>query len=126
MGGSFNESEVRAAEQALVAALESVDPLAWVDAYATDAVFVGPGGPPVEGRTALLAMARSMRPLSSVMITPERTVGDGRVACVYGRATWVTGRPPGECSPPVDLRLVIVWRKEGDDVWRVAMEVLSQ
>ncbi len=43
MGDSFDESEVRAAERALVALLESADPLAWVDAYAADAVFVGHG-----------------------------------------------------------------------------------
>jgi ketosteroid isomerase-like protein len=125
MDDVFDESEIRAAEQALVAALESVDPLAWVDCYAVDAVFVGPGGPPVEGRAALLEMARAMQPLSSVTITPERTVGHGRIACVYGHGGWVTGRPPEPGSPRVDLRLVIVWRKDDDDVWRVAMEVLS-
>jgi ketosteroid isomerase-like protein len=126
MGDSFDESEVRAAERALVTLLESADPMAWVDAYAADAVFVGPGGPPVEGRAALLAMARSMRPLSSVTITPERTIGDNRIACVYGHGGWVTGRPPEQCSAPIELRMVIVWRKEDDDVWRVAMEVLSE
>lgn len=31
-----------------------------------------------------------LQPLSSVTIIPERTVGDGRVACVYGQAGWVT------------------------------------
>ena len=125
MNDSFDESEIRAAEQALVAALESDDPLAWVDAYASDAVFVGPGGPPVEGRAALLAMASAMRPLSSVTITPERTIGHGRIACVYGHGGWVSGRPPEEGSPRIDLTMVIVWRKDDDDTWRVAMEVLS-
>ncbi|MBS1199441.1 MAG: hypothetical protein H6R27_119 [Proteobacteria bacterium] len=45
-------------------------------------------------REALLEVARSMKPLSSVTIAPERTVGDGNLAYTYGRASWVNGRPP--------------------------------
>ena len=124
MDGRFDESDIRAAERALVAALEATDPTAWVDCYTDDAVFVGPGAPAVVGRAALLDMARVMRPLSSVTLTPLRTEADGRVAAVYGRGSWVNGRPP-EAGSISRVRLLIVWRREDDGVWRIAQELLN-
>ena len=40
-----NEAEIRQAERALELALSSGDPLAWVEHYTDDAVFVAPGAP---------------------------------------------------------------------------------
>lgn len=124
MNSNFNEDEIRAAERALEAALESADPTAWVYAYTEDAMFVAPGAPAVQGRDALLDMARKMKPLSSVSIEPLRTEGSGNLAYVYGQASWVNGRPPN-LGAGVNLRLVIVWRKEADGLWRVAHEILN-
>jgi ketosteroid isomerase-like protein len=116
----FDEAEIRAAEKAL----EAPDPTAWVYAYTEDAVFVGPGAAPVEGRAALLHMARAMTPLSSVSITPLRIEGAGSLATVYGRGSWVNGRPPN-AGAQTNVRLLIVWRKESDGQWRVAQELLN-
>jgi ketosteroid isomerase-like protein len=66
-------------------------------------------------------MAESMRPLASVSIRPLRTEGLGGHAAVWAEASWVSGPPENEPST-VDVRGVIVWRKEPDGVWRVAME----
>ena len=120
----FDEAEIRAAERALVRALESSDPTAWVYSYTEDAVFVHPGGPAVQGRAALLQMANAMKPLSSVSIQPLRTEGHGTLATVYGHASWVNGRPPNAGSL-TDMRVIIVWRKEADGQWRVAQELLN-
>jgi hypothetical protein len=78
--------------------------------YTADAVLLE--DEPVVGREALLAMARTMKPLSSVTITPERTEGHGSLAYVYGRASWVNGRPPDTGTTP-RVRVVMIWRKEG-------------
>ena len=120
----FNEAEIRAAERALEKALESPDPTAWVYAYTEDAVFVAPGAPAVQGRAALLQMAKAMKPLSSVSIKALRTEGSGDLAYVYGHASWVSGRPPN-AGPVTNVRLIIVWRKEADRQWRVAQELLN-
>jgi len=103
-------------------ALESPDPTAWVYLYTEDAVLLEPGAAPIAGRPALLQMARAMKPLSSVVISAERTVGDGSLAYTYGRGSWVNGRPPaaGEAS---NVRFVMIWRKEADGVWRMPQEV---
>ena len=119
----FNEGEIRAAERALEAALQSADPTAWVYLYTEDAVFVAPGAPAVQGRAALLQMARAMKPLSSVSIQPIRTEGSGALATVYGHGSWVSGRPP-QAGSVAKVRLIIVWRKEADGQWRVAQELL--
>ena len=119
----FNEAEIRTAERALERALESPDPTAWVYAYTEDAVFVAPGAPAVEGRAALLQMARAMQPLSSVSIKALRTEGSGNLAYVYGQASWVSG-PSSDAAPVTNVRLIIVWRKEADGRWRVAQELL--
>lgn len=121
---TFDEAEIRAAERKLVEALEAPDPTAWVYVYTEDAMFVAPGAPALEGRDALLEFARAIKPLSSVAITPLRTEGNGPLAYVYGKASWVSGRPP-ETSQTTRVRLVIVWRKEADGVWRVAHEFLN-
>jgi ketosteroid isomerase-like protein len=65
-----------------------------------------------------------MRPLSSVMITPLRTEASGNVAAVYGHASWVSGAQTSSATITT-VRLVIVWRKEPDGVWRVAQELLD-
>lgn len=122
--GAFNEAEIRAAERALEQALQSPDPQAWVLWYTEDAVFVAPGAPAVQGRAALLAMAKAMKPLSSVSIQPIRTEGSGNVATVYMHASWISGRPP-EAGPVTRFRGIIVWRKEADGQWRVAQELLN-
>ena len=120
---SFPDSELRAAEKALEQALESSDPTAWVYHYTEDAVFVSPGGPAVQGRTALLNMAKAMRPLSSVAITPLRTEASGSMAAVYARGSWTSG---AQTSAPTttNVRVIIVWRKEPDGRWRIAQELL--
>lgn len=107
----FDEAEIRTAERALELALESSDPTAWVYAYTEDAVFVAPGAPAVQGRAALLEMAKAMNGLSSVSIKPLRTEGSGNVACIYGHASWVSGRPP-DGGHTTNVRLIIVWRRE--------------
>jgi uncharacterized protein (TIGR02246 family) len=124
MKPTFNEAEIRSAEAALVTALEAADPTAWVYAYTEDAMFVGPGAPAVQGRDALLEMAKHMKPLSSVSIQALRTEGDGNLAYAYGLASWVSGRPPN-AGASVNVRFVIIWRKEADGHWRVAHEMLN-
>ena len=117
----FDESEIRAAERRLEVALGASDPTAWVDHYTEDATFDGGGEHAVVGRESLLAMARSMRPLDSVSIRPLRTEGRDGLAAVWAEASWVSGR--GESDPvDVSVRGIMVWRKEPDGVWRVAME----
>lgn len=121
---TFDDSEIRAAERRLEAALESVDPTAWVLEYTEDAVFDGGGEHAVIGRDSLLTMASSMTPLRSVSIRPLRTEGRGALAAVWFEGSWVSG--PAESEPTTTtVRGVIVWRKEPDGVWRVALEHIA-
>jgi ketosteroid isomerase-like protein len=120
----FDESEIRAAERRLETALGADDPTAWVFEYTEDAVFDGGGEHAVVGRQSLLAMAESMRRLESVSIRPLRTEGRDGLAVVWAEASWVRG--PAEAQPTrVEVRGMMVWRKEPDGVWRVAMEHLG-
>jgi ketosteroid isomerase-like protein len=121
---SFDESEIRAAERRLERSLEAVDRTAWVFHYTADAVFDGGGEHAVVGRDALLAMAASMRQLREVRIRPRRTEGREGLAAVWAEASWASG--PAEADPAhVKVRGMILWRKEADGVWRVAMEHLG-
>ena len=73
------------------------------------------------GRDSLLAMAASMRPLTEVSIRPLRTEGSDGLATVWAEASWVSGS--AESDPTnVEVRGMILWRRETDGVWRVAME----
>ena len=121
--GQFDPQEIRAATTKLIAALEDPDPTAWVYMYTEDAGVLEAGSAPLEGRAQLLELARSMQPMSSVTLSPIRTEGHGNVAYLYGRGSWVNGRPPHTGSTS-RVHLVIVWRKEADGQWRVAQEAL--
>jgi uncharacterized protein (TIGR02246 family) len=117
---TLDETEIRAAERELESALEASGPPAWVDLYTHDAVFDGGGDHAAEGRDALLAMAKGMRPLSSVSIRPLRTEGQSDLATVWFEGSWVSGSAPDVRT--VDVRGMMLWRKEADGRWRVAME----
>ena len=118
----FDENEIRMAERALELSLAAADPTAWVFDYTEDALFDS-GGHAVQGRAALLEMATGMSPLSEVSIRPLRTEGSAGLVAVWCEASWVSG-PPGSGSP-TEVRGIIVWRKESDDRWRVALEHIA-
>lgn len=119
----FDPAEIQAATTKLIAALEDPDPTAWVYMYTEDAGLLEAGSEPLEGRAKLLELAGAMQPMSSVTISATRTEGHGRIAYMYGTASWVNGRPP-QAGSTSRVHLVIVWRKEPDGQWRVAQEVL--
>ena len=121
---AFDEAEIRTAERRLVAALEDADPTAWVFEYTDDAVFDAGGEHAVQGREALLEMANAMQPLSSVSLRPMRTEGSGDCATVWFAGSWLSGSP-ADASPRVNVRGIIVWRRELDGQWRVSMEHLG-
>jgi len=121
---TFDEAEIRAAERNLEAALMASDPTAWVLEYTEDALFDGGGDHAVQGRRALLEMATAMKPLSSVSIRPLRTEGCGDLATVWFEASWVSG-PPTATAKRVDVRGMILWRREADERWRVAIEHIA-
>jgi ketosteroid isomerase-like protein len=122
---AFDEAEIRAAERRLEESLGAGrdNPTAWVYDYTQDAVFDGGGDHAVRGRPALLEMANAMGPLSDVSIRPLRTEGAGSLAAVWVEGSWTGGTP--EQPRKVDVRGMLVWRKEPDGVWRVAMEHIA-
>ena len=119
----FDETEIRDAERRLEHALEADDPTAWVFDYTEDAVFDGGGEHVTVGRESLLEMARSMQPLRSVSLRALRTEGRGDLAAVWVEGSWVGGSVAQPRT--VAVRGLLVWRKEPDGVWRVAMEHLG-
>jgi ketosteroid isomerase-like protein len=117
-------SAIRAAGEALAQAFESPDATAWVDFYADDAIFVGPGVQAIEGRRALLEAAPRIT-ISSMRIAVESTLGSGEFATTLGRATWVSG-PKGSDAPVVRRRFLMVWRREQGGNWRIVREMLNE
>lgn len=115
---------IRAAEVALAEAFEASDAAAWVDFYTEDVIFAGPGVPTIQGRAAFLEAARGTV-ISSMQIAAESTLGSGDFAATFGRATWVSG-PRGSDSPVQRRRLLMVWRREPDGRWRIALELLNE
>lgn len=116
----FDEAEIRAAERDLVVALESADRTAWVYEYTEDAVFDSGGEHAVQGRDALLEMAKAMNAMSSVSLRPLRTEGFGDRAAVWFEGSWVSGEPAD--GRTVEARGMILWRRDTDGRWRIAME----
>ena len=118
---AFDSDEIRAAERRVTSALVAPDVTAWVYEYTEDAVLLEPSAAPVAGRAALLELARSMKPISSGAINSDHIEGSGNLAYSYGTATWTSGRSP-EATSTTRVRQVLVWRREADGVWRIALE----
>jgi len=119
----FDEAALRSAERELEVALGSDDPTAWVDHYTEEAVFDAGGEHAVQGRHALLEMARAMRPLSEVAIRPLRTAGQRDLAAAWIEASWASGDLSDRQM--VHVRGILVWQRGSDGRWRVAMEHIS-
>lgn len=117
----FETNQIRVAERRVTAALAAPDVTAWVYEYTEDAVLLEPAAPPVSGRVALLELARSMKPIASATINSDHIEGSGNLAYSYGIATWNSGRPP-DATSTTRVRQILVWRREADGVWRIAME----
>jgi ketosteroid isomerase-like protein len=117
----FDTDQIRAAEQRVIGALTAPDVTAWANEYTEDAVLLEPASPPVAGRAALLELARSMKPIASAMIRSDHIEGSGNLAYSHGIATWNSGRPP-DATSTTQVRQILVWRREADGVWRIAME----
>ena len=54
-------------------------------------------------------------------INSDHIEGSGNLAYSYGTATWTSGRPP-DATSVTHVRQILVWRREADGVWRIAME----
>ena len=117
----FDVSQIKAAEQRVIAALTAPDVTAWVSEYTEDAVLLEPEGAPVKGCAALLEMARTMKPMASGNISSDHIEGSGNLAYSYGIANWVSGRGT-DATTTTRVRQILVWRKEADGVWRIALE----
>ncbi len=117
-----DEAEIRRDLGQLEAALQAADPTAWVNWYSEDAMFVGPGEAPVQGRAALLEMAKSMTPLRSVKIVPLRIESSGTLAYAYVRGQW--NDDPSGAKPMTRVRSLLVLRREADGHWRIAQELM--
>jgi len=117
----FDASQIKAAERRVTAALTAPDVTAWVNEYTEGAVLLETGSRPVCGRAELLELARSMKPITSATINSDHIEGSGNVAYSYGTAIWTSGRSP-DATSTTHVRQVLVWRREADGVWRIAME----
>jgi ketosteroid isomerase-like protein len=117
----FDTDQIRAAERRVTDALTAPDVTAWVHEYTEDAILLESGAPPISGRVALLELAGSMKPIASGTISSDHIEGSGNLAFSYGTATWTSGRPP-DATSVTHVRQILVWRREADGVWRIAME----
>jgi ketosteroid isomerase-like protein len=123
MYGSFDEAEIRAAERSMVALLEDPELSKRAYAYTEDAIFCMSGAPVIQGRQEMLSRPNTQ--MFSVSLKPEATEGHGNLAYVYGRFSCFIGRTASSAGTPVDLRFLMVWRKEADGIWRIAKEFLN-
>jgi ketosteroid isomerase-like protein len=122
VGMPFDPEEIRSAERHLVALLEDPDTGKRVTSYTEDAVFMMPGEPPIEGREQM--RRRTKTRLYSVSFTPLTTEGNERLASVYALFRCVVDKSESSEGRSVALRILMVWRKEDDGVWRISREFL--
>ena len=120
----FDENEIRCRARGLGLSLAAADPTAWVFDYTEDDALSDAGGHRVQGRAALLEMATGMSSSVRGVHTSAANRGQRDVGpTVWCEASWVSGPP--ESGTRTEVRGIIVWRKESDDRWRVALEHIA-
>ena len=121
------ESEIRAARQQFVDAVNAGDLDAFMALVAEDAVFLVEGRPAIEGRAPIRAIGEQVfrsgqgRRLEVEIIRLEHS---GRLAYEYSRyRRWPGGEESG--AAPVAGKYVDVWRRESDGAWRITVHAPS-
>lgn len=116
----FDPAEIEATLEQLEGLL--VDPNNAVRVlYTQDAILMN-GGPPVRGHAELLAR-QGVLPLNDAVIRPESILGVAGMASVFGHFSCAID-DPDQGRIDVACHFMLVLRKEGDGVWRVARECL--
>jgi ketosteroid isomerase-like protein len=85
--------------------------------YSEDAVRMPPNGPAVEGRAEIRKMLEALPPVPAFEFRMVDLQGDSEIA--YMRAEWsITVEPPGAAPVSDSGKILIVFRKQEDGIWR--------
>ena len=97
---------------------------AWADLYTSDAVFMPPNHPSVQGRQAMMDFIKTFPPLSSFNLEPLEVDGRGDIAFVHGHFSLVMA-PPGGPELADNGKYLEVWRKQTDGSWKIYRDIFN-
>jgi uncharacterized protein (TIGR02246 family) len=94
----------------------------WVKLATTDAVFMPPGAPRVEGRDTLLEWAKNLPQTKELTVTPVDIEGLGDLAFVRGTYTFAFV-PPGAELVSMRGSYIEIWKKQTDGSWLIHRDI---
>ena len=98
---------------------------AMMNLYTEDAILMPPGGPSVEGRTAIKAFMGAFPKVTEMSFDLDEVDGRGDLAFVRGSYR-MTMEIPGAPAPVTDEgKFVEIRRKQADGSWLVAVDIFN-
>jgi uncharacterized protein (TIGR02246 family) len=94
---------------------------AWVRLFASDAVYMPPGAPPVTTRAGLVEMARAgFRHKASIDIVPEEIEVFGAWAFARSRVNGQVRLAGSGEVIQIDIKQLVIYRRSDDAGWQIA------
>ncbi len=97
--------------------------------YASDAVMLAPGAPPLVGTDAIRAAFQAAfgAPNSSITLTPTKieVARSGDLAYAYGTGKTVMGDPSTGTTKEESNKWVTVFRKQPDGSWQLVADIFN-
>lgn len=119
-----DRNAIRQLDDTFVTAAKTRDDKGGAAIYASDAIVLAPGKPPIEGRAAIEAFLSSFPPFTDYKLQVLEVEGQGPWAYERGIAS-MTLTPPGAPPTPMRMRYLLIWRKQPDGAWKVVREIMS-
>lgn len=105
--------------------LESIDLTAFVNAhYAEDAIMMAPNSAIVEGRAAIIAMAKSRPPLKKFTIRDVEVEGSGNLAFIRG-AYELTVKMNDTLEVSDTGKSIEIWKKNDKGEWKCIRDIFN-
>lgn len=117
-----DEDAIRALIRATQAANNAGDAAAWVALFEDSAVYMPPMARDVTTKTGLREVAESGFNTwsSDIRLTPAEVVVAGDWAFARMRVTGTSRRKDGSDSVAVDMKEIVIYRRQADGSWRIS------
>lgn len=115
---------IRAASTLYAEAAVKGDFAAMASTFEADGMMLPANAPLLNGVREIEKWGRAFPPITKLTLEPLETVGDGTMAWVRGRYSFVMA-PPGQAEVSDTGKYIEIWRKQADGSWKIHRDIFN-